>query len=487
MSARPRPLLHGLGRVWRTLRFRLAAWNALVVVLTAVVTLVGLRQGVRWTLMHELDQILLEDVAEVELSVRDTPARRFSQLTDSLNRKALGHKHHGWFVRLDDPQGRPLWQSEGAPPEAPSLVAPVEGLPATVDNYRIVERRVDADDGVGAIQIGASLDLLHEDLARLDRLVLIAAGVVLLVAPPVGYWLARRAANTVGEIIDTASRLRPSHLEERLPIQGTGDELDHLAHTVNGLLDRIAVYLQQRRDFLANAAHELRTPLAAIRSSVEVALGGNRSPREYQELLEDVIEQGTVLEALVNQLLLLSETEAERVKAPPEPVRLDEVVAKAVDMFRGVAEARGIELQADPLDRTTVLGNRGHLRQVVNNLIDNAVKYTAAGGRIRVRLTNDEPLQTARLSVADTGVGIATEDVPRVFERFFRGDRSRTREGGATGTGLGLSICQAVVAAHHGEISCESKPGEGTTFYVRLPSVSPARQASSTPIAAAAG
>jgi heavy metal sensor kinase len=462
------PFAEKLRTSWRTLRFRLAAWNALVVVLTAVVTLVGLRQGVRWTLLHELDQILLEDTSEIVLALQDTRGRKFSMLTEILNRKAEGHRHHGWFVKLVDHREEVVWQSDGAPVESEAIDA-ASAVPRTIDDRRVVRREVRGDDRIAAMIVGARLDLLRADLARIDRLVMIAACGVLLAAPAIGYWLARRAARTIGQIIETAGRLRPSHLDERLPLQGTGDELDQLAQTVNGLLDRIAAYLQQRRDFLANAAHELRTPLAAIRSSVEVALGGNRSPQEYRDLLVDIIDQGTALEALVNQLLLLSESETEQFKSASETVQLDQLVSRAVEMFRGVAEAKGLELTADRISPVVVAGRRNPLRQVVNNLIDNAVKYTQEGGRIEVALERDDARHAARLTVTDNGPGIAPADLSRIFERFFRADRSRTREGGEHGNGLGLSICQAVLAAHGGEIACRSTPGAGAEFIATLP------------------
>lgn len=182
-------------------------------------------------------------------------------------------------------------------------------------------------------------------MARVDQMVLIAAAGILLLAPLCGYWLASRAARTVGEIIQTASRLRPSHLDERLPVRGTGDELDQLAETVNGLLDRIAAYLQQRRDFVANSAHELRSPLAAIRSSVEVALSSGRSADEYEDLLVDILDQSGTLETLVNQLLLLSETEVDQLRKQGEQIAFDEIVSKSVEMFRGVAESKEVDLQ----------------------------------------------------------------------------------------------------------------------------------------------
>jgi len=457
-----------IGSVWRTLRFRLAVWNAAAVIITALVTLVGLRQGVSWALVRELDQVLLDDAQDVGLMIQETPTDQATELQGNLNRMAESHEHHGWYVKLFDADANEVWATKNARPNLPRPNIQRERSPITFDGYRIVQSRVDAAiSNVKYIRVGATLDQINEDMARIDRWVLLAAGAVLLTAPLCGYWLASRAAETVGEIITTASRLRPSHLEERLSIRGTGDELDLLAETINSLLDRIAAYLNVKRDFLANAAHELRTPLAAIRSSVEVALNGERSPEEYEELMVDVIEECGALEALVNQLLLLSETEAELPATKFEQVDLNELTLKAVDMFSGVAEARGVKLRAGRIDYAAVNGNRGHLRQVLNNLLDNAVKYTPGGGDVSVEVVVDAPF--VRLRVADTGAGISAEEQQHIFQRFFRAESARTRSPGVGGTGLGLSICQSVVHNHGGEIDCESNVDHGTTFTVTLP------------------
>jgi signal transduction histidine kinase len=299
-----------------------------------------------------------------------------------------------------------------------------------------------------------------------------------LIAPVGGYLLAGRTTRILANLIHRTDRLRPSELKERLPIRGTGDELDSLARTVNGLLDRLADYLQQKHDFLANAAHELRTPLAAIRSSVEVAASGQLSEAEYHELLAVVIEQCTALESLVNQLLLLAESDADRLMTSSEVVPLDEVVQRAVEMFQGVAEDRGIELVGHWPPHAPVGGNRHYLRQVLNNLLDNAIKFTGlrhstdssgTGGRVEVKLLRDDARHQAILTVADNGVGIPADAVPQLFQRFFRVDRSRSREDGLGGSGLGLSICRAIVEAHRGSIDVQSTLGEGTTITLVLP------------------
>lgn len=450
--------------VTRSLRFRLMVWNAAVVVVTACVTLIALREGVRITLIRELDELLREDLREIELALNEHEDS--ATLHEQLDRKDAGHAQHKWFAALMGGDGKVRYRSKHAPPD--SVWANTEAASArTVGEWRVASHAV--MDGDVMIRVGASLDSVDADVARLDRFVALAACGVLLIAPLCGYWLAGRATRPLAQIIETTAGLRPSQLHERLEVRGTGDELDQLSETFNRLLDRIGNYLQEHRDFLANSAHELRTPLAAIHSSIEVALSGGRTNEEYKELLTEIIEESASLELLVNQLLLLSETETERLKVDKQQVQFNELVEKALDMFGGVAEFHEIQLACPALPSVMVYGNPQHLRQVIYNLLDNALKFTPTGGSVNVQLKTDDQPDTILFAVRDSGPGIPAEELPHVFDRFFQGHRPRTGTAERRGTGLGLSICQAIIRAHDGTIDVESKIGEGTCFTVRLP------------------
>ena len=457
-----------LNTLRHTLRFRLMLWNAVVVGLTTVVALFGLRAGVRYALLREIDSLLKEDVQEVALAIPEVYSPESEVLHEELNRKALGHNAHRWYVRFIADNGEEIWASRNTPTPRPGFPNNSDFAPATVGEFRVMQYRERNVPSPVTIRVGASLSLMQEDLVQIDRLIYFAMTAVCLAAPLLGYWLAGRTTGYLGQIILTTTHLHPEQLQERLPVRDTGDELDQLAKAFNLLLDRIARHLQERRDFLANAAHELRTPLAAIRSSVEVALGRRRSTEEYQELLDGVIVEGASLEALVNQLLLLSETEADWLEQRGERFAFDEVVRKAIDMFEAVAESKEILLQLLEANHVTIVGNRQHLRQVLNNLLDNAIKFTPAGGRVTVSLRCDDERRLAVLEVTDSGIGISEIEVPRIFERFFRANNAR-RESELKGSGLGLSICRAVVEAHHGHIVAHSQLGQGTKFVVTLP------------------
>ncbi len=448
------------------MRFRIAALTTLAVAVAATAALLGLRQAFYWTLLHEIDRVLLEDIAEVTLVINELSPEGLDAIADELTRKAAGHRQHRWFARLLDNNGETVWRSsdaEGTPP-APQKA---DSLPQTAGDIRTLRAVAPPNPlAIASLQVGSSMSLYNEDLDLIDRLVAGAVLMILVVAPLCGYWLAGIATRDLEAMTAKASSLRPTQLDERLPYRGVDDEFDRLADTINHLLGRISTFVDERRSFLADAAHELRTPIAAIRSSIEVALGGERSHENYRDLLEQVLDESESLEILVNQVLLLSEAGATVDRARPERVNLSEVAAKAADMFAGVAESRDIRLELSIAPGISVNGIRRHLTQVVNNLLDNAIKYTHDGGRASLSL--DESNGAARLTVSDNGAGISTEDLPRVFERFFRADRARQRDD-TRGTGLGLSICQSIVEAHGGDITCQSRLGEGAEFTVLLP------------------
>jgi heavy metal sensor kinase len=465
-----------------------------------VAILFAVREGVRRTLVRELDEVLSEDLREIELFLQ-SPRYSWGALTEELNRKAVGHDFHRWFVQFYDAEGQPGWASVHTP-ELPAFSeqqraqralsvydageASDEGASARPGrgqrgqsyrvSYRVLPRPIPE---AAAVCVGCSQSYLSRDLATIDRQVLLVGLAVLVISPLVGHLLTNRTIQPLARMIRTTARMRPGELAQRVPVRGTGDELDSLARTINGLLDRIAEYLRKEHDFLANAAHDLRTPLAAIRSNVEVALSGARSPEEYRELLALIIEQCGELQTLVNQLLLLAETESDRLQMDAAPVALDDLVGRVVEMFQGVAEERRVALSVGKMEPAQVTGNRHHLWQVVSNLVDNAIKFAAArqaagegngdGGVVNLQLVADRKKGSVKIAVQDNGIGIAASDLPHIFDRFYRADKSRARDAGARGSGLGLSICKAIVDAHRGSIHVRSDVGQGTTFTVVLP------------------
>lgn len=458
------------------------AWLFVVVVGTMVLTTFLVRAVVEPSILQDFDGVLRDEAAETIADIRalypavpsDWKASpRFDELHKILERRAKSRVNLGWFIRVVDAGGGVIYENK----ELLDIAFPGPGSsdkPHESGDYRWVDvpyfPSTDRAKSRPAfwVQTGRSREPIVEDVNLINRTLFLRGLFVILLAPLGGYWLARQVTGPIANIIVTASRLQPKQLNERLPIRGTNDELDRVSATINGMLDRIADYIEKNRAFVANAAHELRSPLAAIRSSAEVALNRSRTPEEYATVLTDMIEETGRLSSMVNRLLLLAESDAGRAAPTLGQVsRIDKVVRESIEMFQAVAEARGIDLKHELLPPLLVLGEEASLRHVVRNLIDNAIKFTPAGKRIILRLSGDN--DSAYLAVEDEGCGIEPADLPRVFERFFRGDRSRHRDDARAGSGLGLSICHAIVTGLGGEIRVTSELGKGSVFHVSLP------------------
>jgi two-component system heavy metal sensor histidine kinase CusS len=455
----------------QTLRFRLTLWNTAVVLVLLVVNLAAIRAGLQFTLARSVDEFLIE-----ELNLATLDFNRLSDqpepLYDCYNRQATSHPRRRLFIQILDDRGQAAWSSEQSPAEndLPASDLVLE-RPTTVGEYRVVCRRVGGQEAHAPMTlcVGCWLGRAPQDMQRFTN-ILLGVGIVLLLAAPLGgYLLAGRATRPIAHIIRVTNGLNPAQLEERLPIRGSHDELDQLSRTINNFLDRIAAYLRQSREFTANAAHELRSPLTALQSSLEIALNADRTTEEYKEVLSVLLEECGQMRVLVNQLLLLAEGDAGQLRLHSQPLRLDQIVASSLEMFQVVAESAEVELITRRLEPVTIHGDGNRLWQVINNLVDNAIKFTPARGRISVDLHLDEARHECVLEVSDSGAGIAPQDLPHVFDRFYQGDKARQRETPSRGLGLGLSICQAVVAAHGGTIVVASTLGHGATFTVRLP------------------
>ena len=338
-------------------------------------------------------------------------------------------------------------------------------------NYRFARRRItDPADEPFHVRIGMATAFLDDDINALTRLLLPVAVGLSLLTPLVGYWLAVRATKPVAEILRTAEQLKPTRLGDRLEVFGTQDELDRLSVTINRLLDEVAGHVERQQQFVADAAHELRGPLAAMRSSLEVAISQDRTADAYRETLAEVLEEARHLSKLSNDLLLLAETGDETRERPRERVDLTAIARQTIAMFGGVAEERSVGLFLEaPTTAAQLPGDASQLRQVCGNLLDNAIRFTPDGGKVTMAVVPDNDGKHAVMTVTDTGCGIAPEHLDRVFDRFYKTDASRTRTEAARGGGLGLAICKSIVERHDGTISVTSTAGRGTTFTVRLP------------------
>ena len=333
---------------------------------------------------------------------------------------------------------------------------------------RVATRRTRGHDGEDFyVRLGHSLAALQQARKRLLLVFGIAIPLALLLSSFGGLVLANQALRPVDRITKAAEQIAAGDLSERVPVSQKMDELGRLASTFNYMISRLQAAFERQKQFTSDASHELRTPLAVMRGELEIALRRERSPEEYQRTLGSNLEEIIRLSRLVEDLLMLARADAGRVELRCEPVNLSALCQNTTEYISPLAEQREQTLAYQPIRETiTINADQQRIKQLLLNLLDNAIKYTEHGGTITLSLTTEN--QHAVLAVADTGRGIPAEDVPHVFERFFRRS-AKTSDRSASGSGLGLSIVKWIVDAHGGSIDVQSKVGAGTTFTVRLP------------------
>ena len=320
------------------------------------------------------------------------------------------------------------------------------------------------------VQVGKSTEARDDLLARFRATLGFVTLLVVAIALT-GGWLATQSALFPIRRLTLAVQqiIRTGRTDARVPLEGSGDAIDELTSLFNTMLDKIEGLVTAMRGALDNVSHDLRTPLTRLRGTAEMALAspppGDPAQQvdHYRELLADCVEESDRVLVMLNTLMDISEAESGTMQLRRESVALAGIVSRAVDLYRDVAEAKGVTLAAAAPTDIVVTADRTRLEQVAANLIDNAVKYTPAGGRVDVEIERDA--DTAILRVRDTGPGIPTDEQLRIFDRLFRGDTSRAERG----LGLGLSVVKAIVEAHAGTVEVQSEPGYGSTFIVRLP------------------
>lgn len=281
-----------------------------------------------------------------------------------------------------------------------------------------------------------------------------------------GFFLTRRALRPVQHLAVTARKVIASgDMSLRVPERGTHDELDELSHLFNGVLARNQALVRGMREALDNVAHDLRTPLTRLRTGAEVALRETANPEGLRDALADMVEESEHVLAMLRTLMDISEAETGVMKLERTRVDLSSLAREALDLYAHVADERGVRLITHLAAGVGVSGDHNRLHQVIANLLDNAIKYTPVGGQIELTTTRAD--DWASFLISDTGLGISDEDLPRIWQRLYRADQSRSERG----LGLGLSFVKAIVEAHGGQTEVQSQLGAGSTFIVRLPAV----------------
>ena len=462
----------------RSIRFRLTVWYAgllagMLVLFGASVYL-GLSHYLEWTLKETLSQ-QAKQIGESWLG--EVGVSGESYVAEEIN-EHFSPKVNGRFVRITRGDDSVMYLSDE--PESkrfdPSRVPP---LKAQADRESLREEHLTADselmifampftakdNGRYVIEVGAPSQEIEKALHGLLFAIAIGLPVVVSMAIAGGYLLMRRALRPVDEITQSAERITSRNLGERLPVAETGDEIERLSVGLNRMIARLDESFQHVNRFSADASHELRTPLTILRGELEAAAQQELITPELRETLGSALEETVRLSGIVESLMAISRLDAGEARVELAHFDLAELTSGTTEQMRLLAEDKDIALRCEAERQVRVEGDRARLKQVIVNLVDNAIKYTPAGGLVKVKVQASNG--RAVIEVNDNGVGIPPEAAPHIFERFYRVDKARSRQMG--GAGLGLSIVKAIVTAHGGQVKVESVEGKGSRFLVELP------------------
>jgi signal transduction histidine kinase len=417
-------------------------------VLGRIVTNSGLRLSLDPAISAYLeparDYLIVADTAGQVLALSDVTrslnAETLQRLTASLDTLPL--TRHGGVLALGPPNGKVRY-----------LVVPVE----------------DAGPGIGGLLVATPTKQASFGPTDLLRSMLLIAPVILVSAGLIGYWLAGSSMRPVEGIMDEVDAISDGRsLHRRLAVPLSGDEMARLALTVNGMLARLESSFASLRRFTADASHELKTPLMVLRAGVERALVHPGIPPEILQSLDETLSQVNQMTEMVENLLTLARADEGRAPLAVEECDLREVVADVAETAGILGEEAGVTaVHTMPQTPVLLAVDRHRIREMLLNIVTNAIKYTPRGGSLALALEENEDAVT--FTVRDTGIGIAAGDLPHIFERFWRADPARSRTGDRPGVGLGLAIAKWIVEAHGGSITVQSRPGRGTMFIIRLP------------------
>lgn len=452
-----------------SIRVRLAGWYSLMMIVSlgafGFVASLAMRTSIRSTVNEGLEQHL-EGVRKI---IVDEGHNGTDALEDEFREYADG-QGKGSLLRVLDGKGAVLFLSPGA-----EFLNAGERLPAGQrtflrqagdGRYRVLHENLSVAGVSYDVTVATVLNDFGRAIDRFQLELLLAAPGFLVVAALGGYWLSQRALTPVDEITQAARDIGAQDLGRRLLVPKTGDELERLASTLNGMLDRLEKTFQRITKFTADASHELRTPVSVMRTSAEIALRKPRSQTEYREVLLQILQELERLSQLIEQLLVLARSDSGSAVLPMVRTDIKEPLRHACGQASISAAKKHLVItefiSEEPL---WVQGDCSSLERLFLILLDNAMKYTEDGGAIQVRLDAQNGFAIA--AIQDSGIGIAASDIPHIFERFYRADVARSRDIG--GIGLGLAIGNWIARVHSGEIRVESKPAMGSCFEVRLP------------------
>ena len=453
-------------RISQALGLRLAAWY-LGTFLASSLVIGGLTYGLLGSLLEQRDHDIIQSTLR-EYGTR-YQAGGLPALARAIEIEQRSGTREPLFVRLvgpfEDVLLYSLPETWGAfdLSEVPGDPNAIWSQVPAVDRNAVLEIATIDVGGGSFLQVGKTTEARNQLLANFRRVLMLGAGFALVIGVIGGVFLTRSTLKPLRDLRDAVSRiLHTGQTDDRVPVYGTGDTVDELSTLFNAMLARITTLIHGMRNSLDHVAHDLRTPMTRLRVTAESALATN-DPARHREALSDCLEESERVLSMLTTLMDISEAETGTMKLNVSQVEVAKVVGEVTDLYEDAAEEGGVELRVSVPEQLTVNADRDRLRQALANLVDNAIKYTPRGGRVEVSASRGDNAVIIR--VADTGPGISEQDLPRIFDRLYRGDQSRATRG----LGLGLSLVRAYVEAQGGTVTVDSKPGAGATFTLRLP------------------
>ncbi len=458
---------------WRSIRFRLTAWYTGILVVTFALAGVFVLFVVRDAAEETVENDLRARLAAVREYLPAVLAGRGADRQNDAIEDRFTPGPRGVWLQIADSAGH--WVFRTDPAYLESFPAPKlsglrrRGTARTIRIHGRSTRVLTIAIPGGVAQLGAPMGEFEEMFEQLSWALGLTSPLLLILACFAGYWMSGRALQPVDEIDRTIRRIGSRTLTERLHLRDTHDELDRLSVTINEMLDRLESAFRLVVQFTADASHELRTPVAIIRTTAEVTRGARRTSEEHEEAWDQVVLQSERMSRLVNDLLLLARADAGYSDVAFEAIDLADIVNSVTSEVRVLAQASGVELSSSAPVSCPAWGDPEAIRRLLLILLDNALKFTPEGGQVRVGLQAEDlpDGRYAAIEVRDTGIGIGPEDLPRIFDRFYRVSTDRSRKTG--GSGLGLSIAKWLASLHYGKIVAESELQRGSVFRVTLP------------------